>query len=46
MKKVELVSQSQIQVLTEILKQHGKSISLAYFLFLQMMGMNENGLLG
>lgn len=44
-KKIEPALQSQIQTLTEILKQYDKSIPLAYLLFLQTMGMNDNGLL-
>ena len=44
-KKIEPASQNQIQSLREILKQHGRSIPLAYLLFLQTMGMNDNGLL-
>ena len=43
--KVEPASQSQIQSLAEILKPYGTSIPLAYLLFLQAMGMNDNGLL-
>ena len=37
--------QSQIQALNEILKQHGRSIPRSYLLFLQTMGMSDNGLL-
>lgn len=37
--------QSQIEVLNKILKQHDRNIPLSYLLFLQAMGMNDNGLL-
>ncbi len=42
---IKPATQSQIQTLNEILKQHGRSIPLSYLLFLQTMGMNDNGLL-
>jgi len=44
-KKVEPASQSQIQALSAILNPYNRSIPLAYLLFLQAMGKNDNGLL-
>ncbi len=43
--KVEAAAQSQIQTLEDFLVQHGRSIPLAYRLFLQTMRKNDNGLL-
>ena len=44
-KMIKPAPQSQIEVLNKILKQHDRNIPLSYLLFLQAMGMNDNGLL-
>lgn len=44
-KGIKPATQNQIQSVIDILKQYGKNVPLAYLLFLQTMGMDDNGLL-